>query len=67
MLIAAFKVEIGPRALMVGRARQCGPAPAFEHESMGAARIKPHVENVGDAFVVLGLVIRAEIFLRAGL
>jgi len=55
MLVAAFKIEVGGPL-------QIGPAPAFQHEGMGAARIEPHVENVCDHLVIVGVVIGAEIF-----
>src|SRR3546814_12101003 len=51
MLVAAFEIEVGAvRAAVVADER--GPAPAFEHEGMGAARIEPDVENkIGRAHV----------------
>src|SRR3546814_2055328 len=51
MLVAAFEIEVGAvRAAVVADER--GPAPAFEHEGMGAARIEPDVENIDDALVI---------------
>jgi hypothetical protein len=58
MLVAAFEIEVGGQPS--GRA-----SAAFEHEGMGAARIEPHVENVGDALIILGVVVAAQVFLRA--
>ena len=53
MLVRSFEVEVGGPC-------EVRPAPAFEHEGMGAAAIEPHVENVGDHLVVVGVVVRAE-------
>src|SRR3546814_10124968 len=64
MLVAAFEIEVGAvRAAVVADER--GPAPAFEHEGMGAARIEPDVENIDDALVIGGVIGVAQIFLRA--
>ncbi len=64
MLVAAFEIQVGAvRAAVVADER--GPAAAFEDEGVGAARIEPDVENVGDALVIGGVVAIAEIFLRA--
>ncbi len=53
MLVRAFEIEIR-------RPAQLGPFAAFEHESVGAARIEPHVENVGDHLERVGIVPAAE-------
>src|SRR3546814_13803384 len=59
MLVAAFEIEVGAvRAAVVADER--GPAPAFEHEGMGAARIEPDVENIDDALVIGGVIGRSE-------
>ena len=63
MLVAAFEVEVGGRAFVALGPGQFGPAAAAQHEGVGAARIEPHVEDVGDALVVLGPVLVAEVFL----
>lgn len=64
MLVAAFEIEVGAVGAAVV-ADERGPAAAFEDEGMGAARIEPDVENVGDAFVIGGVIVRPKIFLRA--
>jgi len=56
MLVAAFEIEVGGPL-------QIGPPSAFQREHMGAARIKPDVENVGHALIVGECVIGSEIFL----
>src|SRR3546814_8130473 len=64
MLVAAFEIEVGAVNPAVA-ADERGPFAAFEHEGVGAARIEPDVENVGDAFVIGGVIIAAQIFLRS--
>jgi len=50
MLVGAFEVEIGGPG-------QRGPAIAFEHEDMRAARIEPHVEDVVHHLEIVGIVL----------
>ena len=62
MLVRPFEIEIGDRVGIAFGAHQIRPAPAFQHEGMGRTRIKPHIENVGDTFVIVHRVIGAQIF-----
>ena len=55
MLVAALQIKVGGPF-------QCRPAPAFEREGMRAARIEPDIEDVGDHFVIVGIVRLAEEF-----
>src|SRR3546814_9172039 len=64
MLVAAFEVKVGAVGRSVA-ADQCGPFAAFEHECVGAARIEPDVEDVGDALLIGGVLSVAQILLRA--
>ena len=64
MLVAALQIEVGAMGAAVV-ADERGPFAAFEHEGVGAPRIEPDVENVGDAFVIGGVIFVAEIPLRA--
>src|SRR3546814_1702932 len=64
VLVATFEIEVGAvRRAVVADER--GPAAAFEDEGVGAARIEPDVEDVDDAFVIGGVIVRPQIFLRA--
>src|SRR3546814_2089322 len=64
MLVAALQIEVGAvRRPVVADER--GPPTALQHEGVGAARIEPDVENVDDALIIGGVVLIAEIFLRA--
>ena len=67
MLVAAFQIHVGARAGPPGGPVEIRPAPAFQHEGMGAARIEPHVENVGHAFVVRSAIRAAQVLLRPGI
>ena len=60
MLVAALEIEVGGPF-------QRRPAPAFEREGMRAARIEPDIEDVGDHFVIVGIVRIAEDFGLAAL
>ena len=62
MLVAAFKVHVGVRAGVACGPHEIGPAPAFKHEGVSAAAVEPHIENVGDAFIIRRVTPRAEIF-----
>ncbi len=55
MLVAAFQIEVGGPL-------HVRPASRFEDEGMGAARIEPDVENVGDHLVIVGTVRGTEEF-----
>ena len=64
MLVAAFEVEVGGPALI-------GPFAAFQREHMGATAVEPHVEDVADHFVIIGIAPLTQkkgcVFLRPGI
>src|SRR3546814_19711042 len=64
MLVAAFEVKVGAVGRSVA-ADQSGPFAAFEQEGVGAARIEPDVDDVGDAPVIGRCISVAPILLRA--
>ena len=55
MLVAAFQIQVGGPL-------HVRPASRFEDEGMGAARIEPDVENVGDHLVIVVIVCGTEEF-----
>ena len=57
MLVATFQIQ-------VRRPLQIRPTSTFKDKGMRAARIKPHVENVGYTLIICQCVIRPKIFLR---